>query len=424
MTDLSVTPMLKKIVKFLLVLSAAAGICSVVVVLREGGLVTALTSSVPWGMWVVFYIYFVGLSAGSFLISTLVYVFGVKKLKDAGPLAYLAAIVALLTGMVFIWIDLGHPLRIWKIVVDFNPTSILAWEVLLYGLYLVVLLLCFWFLKRCDLSDAAATSEGAKKRALQMLSLGYHCPSTKAEYDVCHTHSLKIVKALSIVGMAMAIGVRGGTGALFAVVAARPHWFSGLLPLVFLISGLFSASAMLLFVYSIFADKRDEQFFSVLGYLKNLLVLFLAIEFFLLVSECLVGTYSQIPERLELYRAVLFGPFPYIFWIGQLILGAAVPLFLCLHSRTRNNPFWLAVAGFSASCGVVSLILNLVIPAYVFPMLKGLDTAFMDKRLAYFYFPGPMEWLSSVGLVSLTALVFTFLLRQLPILTHLEKKLK
>lgn len=416
--------MLKKIVKFLLALSAVAGICSVVVVLREGGVVTALTSSVPWGMWVVFYIYFVGLSAGSFLISSLVYVFGVKKIKDVGPLAYLCAIVALLTGMVFIWIDLGHPLRIWKIVANFNPTSILAWEVLLYGLYLVILSLCFWFLKRCDLSDAASASAGAKKIVLRALSLGYHCPSTKAEYDVCHTHSLKIVKTLSIVGMVIAIGVRGGTGALFAVVAARPHWFSGLLPLVFLTSGLFSASAMLLFIYSIFADKSDEQFFPVLRYLKNLLILFLAIEFFLLASECLVGSYSQIPERLELYRAVLFGPFPYIFWIGQLLLGVTVPFFLCCYRKTKNNPFWLAVAGFCASCGVVSLILNLVIPAYVFPMLKGLDHAFMDKRLAYFYFPSPVEWLSTVGLVSLTALAFTFLLSQLPILTHLEKRLK
>jgi len=36
-------------------------------------------SIVTWGLWVASYIYFIGLSAGSFLVSSMVYVFNYKK---------------------------------------------------------------------------------------------------------------------------------------------------------------------------------------------------------------------------------------------------------------------------------------------------------------------------------------------------------
>ncbi|RMI16972.1 MAG: molybdopterin oxidoreductase, partial [Calditrichaeota bacterium] len=67
------------------------GVASVIYRLLAGMKVTWLSSSVPWGMWVAFYIYFIGLSAGSFLFSTLIYVFGQKELEKAGRLALLSA---------------------------------------------------------------------------------------------------------------------------------------------------------------------------------------------------------------------------------------------------------------------------------------------------------------------------------------------
>ena len=55
---------------------------------------TDLTSQMPWGAWVAFYIYFVGLSAGAFLLSSLVYVFGMMQFERIGRMALLSAIVS------------------------------------------------------------------------------------------------------------------------------------------------------------------------------------------------------------------------------------------------------------------------------------------------------------------------------------------
>src|SRR3970282_1278391 len=50
-------------------------------------------SDIPWGLWVAAYVYFIGLSAGAFLISALVYVAGVKQLERIGKLALFTALV-------------------------------------------------------------------------------------------------------------------------------------------------------------------------------------------------------------------------------------------------------------------------------------------------------------------------------------------
>ncbi|MCL4395129.1 MAG: hypothetical protein M1482_10070, partial [Chloroflexi bacterium] len=57
----------------------------------HGHLDVSYGSYVPWGLWVGAYIYLIGVSAGAFLISTLVYAFGVKRLERIGKLALFTA---------------------------------------------------------------------------------------------------------------------------------------------------------------------------------------------------------------------------------------------------------------------------------------------------------------------------------------------
>jgi protein NrfD len=73
-------------------------------------------SVVTWGLWVAAYIYFIGLSAGSFLISSLVYVFNMKRFERIGRLAVFTAVVTLFLALLSIWADLGHMTRAWHVL--------------------------------------------------------------------------------------------------------------------------------------------------------------------------------------------------------------------------------------------------------------------------------------------------------------------
>jgi len=407
----------------LLVGLSLMGVAVLVGRLVIGMKVTALSSPMAWGMWVAIYIYFIGLSAGSFLLSTLIYVFGMHRYEKVGRIALLSALFALFGGMLFVWIDLGHPERFWRVFVNWSHTSVLAWEVLFYLFYIVAIGCELWFLMRCDLADLAENSEGWRKRLYSMLALGFRCPTDRVQYEACHAQSLKVVKVWGLIGIPVAIGVHGGTGAIFAVVAAKPYWFTGLFPIIFLVSALASGAALMAFLYAFFG-RRDEEYLDIVRGMANLMVLFIALDLLLLASEYLVGLYGRIPDHTDVFHQIMFGPFPYTFWAGQLLMGAAIPLFLATWRKTRDNPNWLGLAGLSAVLGIVAVRLNLVIPAYVVPVLKGLDKAYINPRWSYFYFPSGWEWASSIGLVALVVLGFSLAFKLLPMFHEVGERFR
>ncbi len=73
----------------------AAGLVGVSQRLLTGHELSNYTSSIPWGLWIAAYVYFVGLSAGSFLLSSMIYVFGLRRLEPIGKLALFTALVSL-----------------------------------------------------------------------------------------------------------------------------------------------------------------------------------------------------------------------------------------------------------------------------------------------------------------------------------------
>jgi Ni/Fe-hydrogenase subunit HybB-like protein len=395
----------------ILALLALVGLVAIGVRLTEGMRVTALSSPVAWGMWVAFYIYFAGLSTGSFLLSTLIYVFGMHQYEKVGRMALLSALFALVAGMLFVWIDLGHPWRFWKVFTRWNYTSVLAWEVLVYLLYIVILGIGLWALMRCDLAHLALTVSGWRGKLYRFLTFGFRCPESEAAYRRCHAQSMRVVRILGIIGIPILI--MGGTGSIFAVVAAKPYWYTGLLPIIFLVSALASSAALMTFLYAFFG-RKDEDHLAITRGMANLMVLFLCIELLLLASEYLVGLYGRIPEHIRVYHAILFGPFPYVFWVGQLLMGTLIPIALATLPRTRNNIFWLGLGGLSAVIGIVAVRLNLVVPAYVVPALEGLEHAINQPRWAYTYFPSFWEWASSIGTIALVVLLFSLAFQFLP----------
>jgi molybdopterin-containing oxidoreductase family membrane subunit len=129
------------------------GLWAVFVRFSEGLKVTNMTQHVPWGFWVALYIYFIGLSAGSFLLSTLIYVFKVKKFEAAGRMALIQALGCMCLAVWFIFIDLGHPERFYKVMTSWNYTSVLAWEAVFYGFYIVIIMAELFLLMRSDLNE-------------------------------------------------------------------------------------------------------------------------------------------------------------------------------------------------------------------------------------------------------------------------------
>ncbi len=365
-------------------------------------------SYIPWGLWVAAYIYFIGLSAGAFLLSTLVYVFRVQRLEKIGKLALWTALVTLVAAMFLIWLDLGHPERFWRLFLRTNLRSVMGWMIWFYTAYFILLVVELWFAMRPDLV-ACSDEAGLRGAVCRFLSFRRRDLS-----EAVLRRDAKVLRVLGSIGVPLAVAFHGGVGAIFGVVGARPYWHSGLTPIAFLAGALLSGGALLTFISVIWGPGRGTtEHRNLVVFLGQITLGLLAFDLLLEWAEYSIGLWHAVPAEAESIRLVLFGSYWWVFWIVHLGLGAAVPLVLLVF-RGRSVG---AVATASALIAItfLSARLNVVLPGLAVEELEGLRNAFTGPGLRFDYFPSTMEWLFFIWTVSLAGLAFLIGYSLLPI---------
>lgn len=341
-------------------------------------------SFVPWGLWVAAYIYFVGLSAGAFLLSSLIYVFNVKQLEPIGRLSLVTATITLFMALLSIWFDIGHMERFWYVFAQPNFHSMMAWMIWLYTAYFMLLL---------------------------------------AElYTVFQNHNAKqqtIMKILGSIGVPLAIAFHGGVGALFGVVGAKVYWHSSMFPILFLTGALTSGGALLLAIVAWFWPNKNDQHKQLVNFLAKITLGFLLFDLLLEWAEISIPLWGGMAEHTASLKLILLGPYWWVFWILHLFMGTLVPIILLLKGLHKPS-----VAGWGGALIAVLFLtvrLNLVIPGQAVPILSGIEEAIKNHRLITAYVPSLHEWMVLSFIVCLGIFVFTFAKRKLNIF-HLETR--
>jgi len=348
--------------------------------MTEGLAATNLTSTTPWGAWVAFYIFFVGLSAGAFLLSSLVYVFGMYQFERIGRAALLSAIVSMGVALAFIGVDLGRIERSPLPLVFFHWSSPLSWEVRFYIIYIILL--------SAELAIAIRLHKGLSRspvRAHQRLRI------------------------LGTIGIPLAIfGVHGGTGTIFAVLKARGMWFGGLFPVIFIVSAMVSGTALLAVIY--YAQARGSGRRPDAGLLKGLATVLagvLCVDLGLMFYEFVVPLLAFQPHDGDVIRVITLGPMWWSFWIVQLLVGMIIPVALLLSPRLRARPGVVAAAAALVVVGIVGVRFNIVVP----PLIPGV----IDGMPSGYYVPTLVEWALSLGLIAGGAAAYSLAAEVLPI---------
>ncbi len=65
-------------------------------------------------------------------------------------------------------------------------------------------------------------------------------------------------------------------------------------------------------------------------------------------------TYTYEPGRTEGLHLLTGGALSFNFWVGEILLGAVVPIILLLNKRTRALPLWRMLAMLLVVGGVVA----------------------------------------------------------------------
>ncbi|PLR83658.1 molybdopterin oxidoreductase [Bacillus canaveralius] len=364
---------------------------------------TNLSSITPWGAWIAFYIFFVGLSAGSFLLSTLIYVFNMEEYERIGKAALFTAIVCMIVALTFVLMDLGRPDRMLNAIIYWNVTSPLAWEVHFYLVYIALLSVELYIAMREDLVRLTKTSS-IKGKVARWLTFKN---ATIDELTKKRDHMW--MKILGTVGIPIAIfGVHGGTGTIFALVKARPGWNTALFPIIFVVSAMVSGTALLLAMYVI-KKKINKQSIdkNMVQSLAKLMVAFLIIDLGLQFYEYLTSWYSLEKEHIDTLATMMTGSLSWSFRGVQMFLGAIIPIAIVFWKKTRDSVNALLLAAILIVIGIIGVRFNIVVPPLIVPVFHELPWGN--------YFPTINEWMVSVGVVAMGLLIYSFGEKFLPI---------
>lgn len=328
----------------------------------------AYGSYVVWGLWVAMYLFFGGIAVGAFLIATLDILFKIKVFQGTGRLALWVALISLGAALLQIWLELGHPERIWKVYLQGNSGSVMAqmvWGYTLFGLLL-----------------------------LASLYLAIRQPKSKS------------LRSLLIVGIPLSLFVSGAVGALLGVQASRPFWHVGLFPVQFPVFSLASGAAAMLIALGFFGKRDDPNRSEQLWILSSATVLLALIKLYFLWADFSQSIYGNVPMNVQAVNAVLYGPYWWAFWILQLLIGTFIPIGVLVQPRLAKHHVWAGLMGILVLIGFAAARSNIVFPALTVPELEALVTAFSGPHLTFEYFPTLMEWGVTIGITGLAVLAF------------------
>lgn len=392
-----VMPLWGKGVLFIL---SIIGIVAIFKIFLQGHIITNATQNTPWGLWVATYLYFIGLSVGAFLLSSLIYVFRIKQFEAAGHVALVHAFICMLIAGFFILLDLGHPVRMHYMLFSLNVTSVMAWMGIFYVLYLLVIVLEMYYSMN-NLYLINNNGQGLPENVL-------------AKYK-------NKLFWLGLIGIPIAIAVLGGEGSIFAVAKARPNWFGGLFPIVLIISSLASGGGLLTFLSGLLLKLEQDKKISLMQNILYVALGFLAFDYLMLSAEMLTSFYGGVAHESAAWSQMLFGSYWFTFWILQLCIGLLFPVYVALNKEKRSSVNWLGAAGLAIALGIFGARMNLVMPAQYTEVLEGMSEAYHHFRFTLGYFPSATEIMLVLGGVALFIWLFLAANKYLPLNTEEHK---
>lgn len=333
------------------------------------GAATNMSDGYPWGIWIAFDVVVgTAFGCGGYAIAIMVYLFNKGEYHPLIRPALMTSLFGYSLAGLAVFFDVGRYWQIYNIFLPWylNPNSVLLEVDLCIGAYVVVLWIEFTptFLEKLGADN---TKKSLEKIMFIFVALGILLPTM-------HQSSL-------------------GTVMVVAGSKLSPLWWTGLLPLLFLISCIFMGYAIVIFEASITAQRykiADES--HILSKLSGIFPYMIAIY--------LVIRFADVALRGHLglaFRGDLMGN---MFLLENLLL--LIPMCILLIPANRNNARMLF---FSA----ISIILAGTLYRFNCYLIG------FDPGGGWTYFPAAGEILITVGIVSIEIMAFLWFIKRLPI---------
>ncbi len=299
---------------FLLVLMTI-GLACYLYQFKMGLKITGMSRDVSWGFYIAQFTYLVGVAASGVMVVLPYYLHNYKAFGRIAVLGEFLAIAAVTMCLLFIFVDLGYPLRIMNVVMHPTPNSILFWDMIVLNGYLLLNILVGW-------NVLAAERKGVP-------------------YS-------KWVKTLAYISIPWAFSIHTVTAFLYAGLPGRHFWLTAIMAARFLASAFCSGPALLVLICLIVRkvsrfDPGKEQIRTLGGIIAYAMIM--NVFFFLL--EIFTAFYSGIPGHTHTFVYLFKGLDGYgklVPWMWTSVGFGVLALVLLVVPATRRKEDTLALA--------------------------------------------------------------------------------
>ncbi|MBI4295818.1 MAG: polysulfide reductase NrfD [Chloroflexi bacterium] len=321
----------------------AWGMYAFYVQLRFGLMSTGMRDKVFWGLYLVNFVFFIGISHAGTLISAILRVTQAGWRTPVTRMAELITVVAISIGALMPIIDLGRPDRVWHIIVWGRFQSPLLWDIVSITSYLTGSLIYLYLPTIPDFAlmrdRLGAEASSLKRKVYTMLAVGWrNTPEQRHRLE-------KAIGIMAVTIIPIAVSVHTVVSFVFSMTL-RPGWHSTVFGIYFVIGAIFSGIATLLIVMAIFRKIYHLEEYITEKHFKYLSYLMLAAMFFYLyltIGEYLTTGYKMMVEDKHLIEVLMLGPNALWFWIF-IVASLVVPAILILWRRGPVMPRILTAA--------------------------------------------------------------------------------
>jgi len=339
--------------------------------LQEGLGITGMSRDVSWGLYIAQFTFLVGVAASAVMVVLPYYLHNYKAFGKVTILGEFLAVPAVILCVLFIMVDLGQPSRWMNIVLYPTPGSVMFWDMVSLGGYLLLNIIIGW------------VTLGAEKKSVP---------------------PPKWVKPLIYISIPWAVSIHTVTAFLYSGIGGRSFWFTAIMAPRFLASA-FAAGPSLLILLILLVRKVStfDAGKEAIQTLAKIVTYAIILNLFFVLLEVFTAFYSGIEEHMQHFKYLYVGldgksalvPF---MWVSATL--AILAIIFLVNPKTRQNEKILI---FSAIAVFVSLWiekgLGLVVTGYIPSPLDQVTE----------YMPSLPEIMITIGVYGIGALILTVL---------------
>ncbi len=378
---------------------------------RDGLYVTDMRDRISWGLYITAFVFFIGISHAGTLISAILRAANAGWRTPVTRIAESVTVVSLVSGALFVIVDMGQPMRLYHFWINGNWQSPLMWDMMAITIYLTG---SVTYLLVPMVPDLAIFHDRFKGQVAAWRSWMYNTLALGWEDNPAQRKALaKAITILMVLIIPIAVSVHTVVSWIFAMTV-RVSWNSTIFGVFFVAGAIFSGIATLIVLLAVvrkvykLEEYITETHFKYLGYLLGTMAL---VMLYGNASEYITKGFKMNEHESVAFRQLFVDEFAPYFWF-YIFGGLVIPMLIVLWKPTRTIG-GLVVASILADIGMF-------IERY-FIVVAGLKVPLLEYEPST-YSPTWVEWSIFASGCAGFVLLLTLFTRFFPILAIYEMK--